>query len=229
MGYFTETAAASLGLFGKKSGIPDWTALSDEALAARYREGGDKQLVGVLFQRYTYAVIGLAYKYLEDRDEARDLVMQVFEKLLSDLRDHEIQQFKPWFFAVVRNAALMELRSRKRRLHREDRYREFLQSDGEDEAADLVESVDDWHLGFQGAANGLNTDPLHRLEEAMTRLNEAQQRCVDLFYLKKKSYVEVSEITGYSMNQVKSHIQNGKRNLRILLEKGNEDKYDSTS
>ena len=63
---------------------------------------------------------------------------------------------------------------------------------------------------------------LQQLEYAVTLLKDEQQTCIDLFYLKKKSYVEVADETGFTMKQVKSYIQNGKRNLKILIEKLNE-------
>jgi RNA polymerase sigma-70 factor (ECF subfamily) len=59
------------------------------------------------------------------------------------------------------------------------------------------------------------------LESAMDSLKEPQRQCIELVYLKEKSYMEVCEITGYSMNEVKSHVQNGKRNLKIRLESRN--------
>jgi RNA polymerase sigma-70 factor (ECF subfamily) len=57
------------------------------------------------------------------------------------------------------------------------------------------------------------------LEEAINELTEEQKQCVILFYLKKNSYHQISEKTGYTPMQVKSYIQNGKRNLKILLDK----------
>ena len=207
-----------MGLFAKKFNAGTSADLADEVLVVRYRETGDKNLVGELFKRYTYPVIGVAYKYLQDRDDARDLVMQVFEKLLVDLREHEVADFKPWLFAVVRNAALMELRSRKSIRNREEGYWMHVAAEGESDGDDFVESQQDWHLSFQG--NGLQTsiDPASHLENAILQLNDAQKRCVELFYLQKKSYQEVADSTGFSLKQVKSHLQNGKRNLRLILE-----------
>ncbi len=204
-----------MGLFGKKS----LAELTDEVLVARYQETGDKNLVGELFKRHTYALIGVAYRYLEDRDDARDLVMQVFEKLLDDLRVHRIEHVRPWLFAVVRNAALMELRSRKSVRHRQEGYRIHLETQEEG----FVESEQEMHLDFQFSfgKNGKNAafqDPLDNLEIALSRLNDLQKQCVELFYLQKKSYQEVAELTGFSLKQVKSHLQNGKRNLRLMLD-----------
>ena len=54
---------------------------------------------------------------------------------------------------------------------------------------------------------------------SLEELNPEQKQCLILFYLEKKSYQEISENTGFSLMQVKSYIQNGKRNLKILLDK----------
>lgn len=207
-----------MGFFGKKT----LDTFADEVLVARYRESGDKALVGELFKRYTYPVVGLAYRYLEDQDDARDLVMQVFEKLLVDLREHRVEQFKPWLYAVVRNAALMELRSRKAARNRQEGYRMHVEAQEDD----FVESEQDLHLDFQISfhKNGVHDggrasapDRLSGLENALARLNEPQKRCVELFYLQKKSYQEVADLTGFTLKQVKSHLQNGKRNLKLML------------
>jgi RNA polymerase sigma-70 factor (ECF subfamily) len=65
----------------------------------------------------------------------------------------------------------------------------------------------------------LNEKTYDYLTEALKELNTEQQVCVTLFYIEKKSYQQISEHTGYTMMQVKSHIQNGKRNMKILIEK----------
>jgi RNA polymerase sigma factor (sigma-70 family) len=191
--------------------------LTDEVLAARYRETGQREWVGELFRRYTYAVIGVGYQYLKDREDARDLAMQVFEKLLVDLREHRVEHVKPWLFAVVRNAALMELRKRKSARQAEER----LHQEPEFSSAEFVESDADWHLALeQWGLNGQEHAPdrRERLMQALGELNSAQQRCVTLFYLEQQSYQQVAERTGFSLKEVKSHLQNGRRNLQIRLQ-----------
>lgn len=70
-----------------------------------------------------------------------------------------------------------------------------------------------------------NESILKDLEEALKHLNKEQKTCIRMFYLEKKSYQGIAKETGFSMLQVKSYIQNGKRNLRLLLEK-RLDKFD---
>jgi RNA polymerase sigma-70 factor (ECF subfamily) len=57
------------------------------------------------------------------------------------------------------------------------------------------------------------------LETAINALSAEQKQCIELFYMNEKSYREVEQITGYSYNEVKSHLQNGKRNLKQLVER----------
>ncbi len=62
---------------------------------------------------------------------------------------------------------------------------------------------------------------LIKMQKCVRDLNSEQRQCVTLFYLEKKSYSEIAETTGYSMMQVKSYIQNGKRKLKLMMESGN--------
>jgi RNA polymerase sigma factor (sigma-70 family) len=63
------------------------------------------------------------------------------------------------------------------------------------------------------------------IERAMQTLNAGQRRCLQLFYFEKKSYKEIADLTGFSIKQVKSHIQNGKRNVKNNLESGTSANY----
>lgn len=179
--------------------------LQDSELVSRYKQTGDNALVGILFERYTHLVMGVCMKYLKDEDESQDALMQIFEKLLVDLKKHEIAQFKGWLYSVARNHCLMFLRSRQSELKKQKELKKDMTV--------LMELDDQVHL-----SNVNNKEKqLSQLEEGISQLNEEQRRCVELFYLQEKCYQEVAEITGYSMNQVKSYIQNGKRNLKIYL------------
>jgi len=188
--------------------------LSDEQLAARYRLSGDMDITGILFERYTHLLFPLCYRYLGDEDEAEDMVMLVFEKLLEELRHTEVRNFKGWLYQVARNQCLMHLRH----LGSVERSRKEILSDLQSE---LMESSDHQHL--LSGDNG--EEDTSELMKAIEQLGESQRRCIGLFYLEEKSYKEVADSTGFSMNEVKSHIQNGKRNLKLLIlkNKGSDD------
>jgi RNA polymerase sigma factor (sigma-70 family) len=184
--------------------------LSDLDLVSRYKETGDNSFVGVLFQRYTRLAFAVSIKYLRDEDESKDAVMQVFEKLLTDLKKHEVTNFKSWLHSVVKNHCLMYLRSRQSRMMRQEEMKKDMR--------DVMESTYDLHL-VKGDEKEIQ---LNMLETGIGQLNEGQKLCIEMFYLQEKCYQEIADETGLSLNQVKSHIQNGKRNLKIYLTEKNE-------
>lgn len=175
---------------------------TDEELISLYKKTDDLEIVGVLYDRYTALTFGVCLKYLKDREESRDAVMQIFEKLIITLKSHEVQVFKGWLYVTARNHCLMQLRSRKGKTM-------------EELSPYLMETGGNGHHE-QGAELEGN---LNRLEKCMQLLATEQQECVRLFYLQQKCYREITETTGYDLNKVKSYIQNGKRNLKICMER----------
>lgn len=186
--------------------------LSDEVLLSEYKRSGESKYAGEIFKRYAHLVLGVCMKYLKNMDEAQDTTMIVFEKLLSELRQTEVQHFKSWLYMVAKNQCLMHLRKQKRH----DTVELNTTSDENDEE-NSMENVAVGHLDDVD----LKEMQLQQLEEGIKTLNHEQQECISLFYLQDKSYVEVAEITGYELNKVKSYIQNGKRNLKIYMDKQN--------
>jgi RNA polymerase sigma factor (sigma-70 family) len=176
----------------------DHTTLTDEELLHAYRAGGDNQWLGHLLQRYTTLLLGVAYKYLKDKALAEDAVQQVFEKVLIHLPKEEILNFKGWLYVLMRNHCLQQLRNKT-----------YLA----DEAA--LAYVPDKETNKEEALWHEHT--LEQMGEAMKMLNEEQQKTLKLFYLDKRSYEQIIETTGYTFMQVKSYIQNGKRNLKTIL------------
>ncbi len=183
-----------------------YKTFDDLQLVAQYKETGDNALVGELHSRHAHLIFGVCMKYLKDEDEAQDASMQIFEKLLKDLKKHEVQQFKAWLHMVCKNFCLMQLRSGQSKLKRDKEMHKDM--------ASFVESDPEVHL------TSANTKELQLtfMEECIKGLNAEQKLCVELFFLQEKSYQEVTEMTSYKMNNVKSYIQNGKRNLKICIE-----------
>ncbi|MFZ1632675.1 MAG: sigma-70 family RNA polymerase sigma factor [Chitinophagales bacterium] len=196
-------------LFNRSKKLSD---LSDEVLLSEYKRSGDSKYAGEIFKRYAHLVLGVCMKYLKNMDEAQDTTMIVFEKILDELRQTDVQHFKSWLYMVAKNQCLMHLRKQKRH----DIVELKTEVDENDESASM-ENVAIGHLDDVD----LKEIQLQQLEEGIKTLNPEQQECISLFYLQDKSYVEVAEITGYDLNKVKSYIQNGKRNLKIYLEKRN--------
>lgn len=176
---------------------------TDEELIARFLETGNNFFIGELYKRYTHLVFGLCLKYLKEEVAAEDMVMNIFEKLLMKLKTEKIEFFKSWLYIVAKNECLMCLRKAGR---------SSMFSVDEKKLEVVMENDQDLHL------NGEQREQvLQALEKGISELNEGQRICIELFYLKEKSYNEVSAETGYSLNEVKSYIQNGKRNLKNYL------------
>jgi len=149
-------------------------------------------------------------KYLRNETEAQDAVMNIFEKLFHDLLQHEIVNFRSWLHSVCRNHCLMQLRKPDLSISL---------SDDDDENESLFMKIDS--ILHQEYTGNDNEEKLQELETAIQDLKDQQKKCIELFYLKRKSYEEIATLTGYTNHEVKSHIQNGKRNLKIaLMEKG---------
>ena len=164
---------------------------------------GDTTFVGILYKRHGHLVLGLCLKYLKNRGEAEDAVIQIFSKLLSDLKKYKIEYFKSWLYVYSKNFCLMALRKRQSKLKKELELRENSHL--------FMDLSDPEHLKEKERQMVL-------LEQAILLLNESQKVCISLFYLENKSYAEITAITGFSSNDVKSYIQNGKRNLKLKME-----------
>ncbi len=186
--------------------IPKKTSsLNDEHLVDSYKKSGDLQVLGNLYENYMPLVYGVCLKYLKDTEASKDAVMQIFEQLIAKLKNHEVANFKSWLYVLSRNFCLMELRKSQKNntINIDDTFVE---------SAPLLHHDD---------SNTKETQ-LVLMEKCIETLTEEQKWSVKLFYLQQKCYTEVANVTGYDLNKVKSYIQNGKRNLKICIEKNGE-------
>lgn len=173
---------------------------SDQDLLNQYYHNRDNRLLGILLQRYTLLLLGVCLKYLKNEEAAKDAVQQIFLKVIHELQRYKVQFFKSWLYMIARNHCLMQLRK-----HDVKSVAEFSENIIEEEFF-LQEEVKKEKL-------------LSTMEASMDELNSDQKTCITLFYLDKKSYQQISAQTGFSLMQVKSYIQNGKRNLKLLVER----------
>ena len=169
--------------------------LSDEELISDFRKTGNPAIIGVLFDRYSHLVYGVSYNYLKDEEDCKDAVLHIFENLGRDLNRYEIKNFSSWLHVVTKNHSLRQLSKRK----------DTVPLTFQPELIEEEDSIPEFNIH------------LPNLSLAMNQLNDEQKICIDLFYIKELSYKEITEKTGYNLNQVKSFIQNGKRNLKLIL------------
>lgn len=172
----------------------------DEQLLWSYRQSGDVAVLGRLYESHVPLVYGVCLKYLQDEEKAKDAVMGIFEELTVKVPQHEIKQFRSWLYVLSRNYCLMQLRSGKKM------------------AMVNLDDVMEFEA-FPHPDHDNREEAMAALERCMDKLPPAQKQSIGLFYLKERCYKEIADVTGYSLNEVKSYIQNGKRNLKICLEK----------
>lgn len=180
--------------------VPSHASLTDKELLQLFYADHNNEWLGWLLERYTLLLYGVSMKYLKDQEEAKDAVQQIMLKAIIGLHKYEVTYFSSWLYMIAKNHCLMKLRDKKFPPIPVDAVEELIET-GEEPDFLKKENL------------------LQQLETAMRDLSREQKQCISMFYLQKKSYQEIAAETGYSLLQVKSYIQNGKRNLRIIMEK----------
>jgi RNA polymerase sigma factor (sigma-70 family) len=186
-----------MSFFNRPKNLDD---ADDSTLLDNYRNGGDIAILGKLYERQMPLVYGLCLKYLKDEEAAKDAVMGIFEELIIKVKQHQVKQFRSWLYVVARNYCLMQLRTGKKL--------DVINLD------DVVEFIP-----FLHPEDNNHEQTMRSLETCLQKLPVNQKQSVSLFYLKEMCYKEIAELTGFGLNEVKSYIQNGKRNLKICLDK----------
>jgi RNA polymerase sigma factor (sigma-70 family) len=182
-----------------------YSHITDAELLEKFHQDQDNQWLGILLQRYTLLLFGVCMKYMKNEEEAKDCVQQIFLKALTELKKYKVDYFKSWLYMVAKNHCLMKLRGKQGK-NTTDIQENLVSVIMEEEQEEKIRHIE-------------KNQRLELMNQAIGELSEEQRCCIMLFYLEKKSYNEISEHTGFTLLQVKSYIQNGKRNLRILLDK----------
>jgi RNA polymerase sigma-70 factor (ECF subfamily) len=175
---------------------------SDEALLAHFQQSGDLQVLGTLYSRYTELIYGVCLKYFKEEEAAADGVMDIFEELVQKAKKHEIDKFRPWLYVLAKNHCLMRLRKAGQNL--------TVSFD-----PGLMYSLDLLHPEQEEQAE--REIVLKKLETCIEKLPDQQKDCVRLFYLEDRSYKDIAEGMRLDLNLVRSHIQNGRRNLKNCM------------
>jgi RNA polymerase sigma-70 factor (ECF subfamily) len=176
------------------------TQNTDETLLFNYQRDGDLKVLAELYQRYMDLVYGVCLKYLRTPDDAKDAVINIYEELTIKVKKHQIEHFKAWLYQLAKNHCLMILRKKKTIPFEID--------------SELVQLKDESHLEEAMAKEA----HLTIMQECINQLVSQQKTAIELFYFKEKCYKEIAEITHMDVNNVKSFIQNGRRNLKICMD-----------
>lgn len=177
--------------------------LTDAELLERFYTTRDNKWLGILLPRYTVLLLGVSMKYLRHEEDARDAVQQIFLKVIAELPKYKVEYFKSWVYMIARNHCLMRLRNLKSSREMNHPF---------DEETGSAQEPHDTTETLEKEARMLS------LEENLRKLSKEQYECIHLFYMKKNTYDEIAQKTGYSLSQVKSYLQNGKRKLKLFME-----------
>ena len=188
--------------------------LSDELLIWEYQQTGERELVGELYSRYHHLAFGTCLKFLKNREESSDLVVEIFEKLLHKLSTEQVQHFNSWLYALCKNECISYIRRQAAQRNRRENWAEeekrpeiFMENEA------LLRLCEE-ELSQEEEEEAQNV----QVRAALKKLPREQRLCLTLFYFKEKSYQQIAEKTQFSLLQVKSYLQNGKRNLKKLLQ-----------
>ena len=177
------------------------TASPDVELLKQYQQEQNQRILAELYLRYADLVYGVCMKYLEDQEAAKDAVMNIYQELVEKAQNHTIDNFKSWLYVVAKNHCLMELRKNKKM--------PVVTFEGQ-----IMQSEDFSHL-----ENVMEKEQqLNKLEQCIESLSNEQKQTVKLFYLQNKCYNEITTVTGFDWNKVRSLVQNGRRNLKNCME-----------
>lgn len=192
----------------------DISQFSDEELLLQYRQRGDKELIGELYSRYHHLAFGACLKILKNKEESSDLVVDIFEKILKKLATEEVHNFNSWLYSLCRNECISHLRKQKAQRNREGSW-----EDPEKKAEIFMENEALLRLCEEEIAEEeIEEDQEEQVRAALRQLPREQKICITLFFYQQKSYQEIADKTMFSLLQVKSYLQNGKRNLKKLLQ-----------
>ncbi|HEY5370444.1 MAG TPA: sigma-70 family RNA polymerase sigma factor [Hanamia sp.] len=177
------------------------SAQNDAELVEQYKSGGDINVLGELYGRYMELVYGACLKYFKEPEEAKDAVINIFEELVTKLKKYEVSNFKSWLYQLAKNHCLMKIRSGK--------------------SKPVMVDVDIMHLGENNHLDNISEkeEQLNGMENCIEQLPGEQKQAIQLFYLQEKCYKEIADLTETEINKVRSFIQNGRRNLKICMEK----------
>jgi RNA polymerase sigma-70 factor, ECF subfamily len=180
----------------------------DEVLLRKFTSTGDLEVLGELYSGYMHLVYGVCLKYLKNRDEAKDAVMQIFEKLITEIPKQKIENFRSWLHVVTKNYCLMQLRSEK---SNDEKYKDWINN-----TSVFMESTPVLH-----PIDETDSDREKDLSDCIEKLKAEQKECIQQFYYENRCYSEIAKNMGFDEKKVKSHLQNAKRNLKLCLEEKN--------
>ena len=177
---------------------------SDLDLIEKYRRTGETAYLNDLYRRYLHLVYGVCLRIIKDPHRSEDACMEVFERVTTLLKDQDVRSFQNWLYFVTRNYCYKLV---------QQPILDLLSSE------ELEQKTGVSFVEKEREETQIKEAMYEDLEAGIAQLPEEQRLCVVLFYYQRQSYREIAQTTGQDEKWVKTHLQNGKRKLKILLDK----------
>lgn len=186
-------------------GDPAPSRLDDETLMIQV-QSGDREALGVLFDRYSRLMFGVAARILRDVSEAQELVQDIFVNLFSNKEqafNSARSSFRSWLIQVVYYRAF-------------DR-RDYLNARRFYDSCEIGEVVDSVPARYCLESQAQTTEIRRLLEEALSELNHRQKRTLELFFFEGHSLAEISAQLDEPLGNVRHHYYRGLDKLRQVF------------
>lgn len=162
----------------------------------------DSECWGTIYEKYKRYVYAKCYSIVRSEEDARDLTVESFIKAYENLQSFDLSKpFLPWLNRITINLCIDHIR-KKNRIH----FDQLSEHPNVGSGENITHQIE-------------LDEKKKKIKKAIYKLKKSQKRCFCLFYIQEKSYKEIAAITGYSYDEVRSNIQNGKRNFKQLMEK----------
>jgi RNA polymerase sigma-70 factor, ECF subfamily len=179
--------------------------LPDEAAVIARAAGGDRTAFAQLMEHYQSACYGLAWRLLNDADQAADATQDAFIHAYRAMGSYRGGVFRSWLLRITANASYDILRRAQRRPTGP-------LPDPEEGGVELAD------IGaINPVAEAARSELYRHLEIALRRLPEDQRTAVVLCDVYGMDYNEVAAMTQSALGTVKSRIHRGRLRLRELL------------
>lgn len=178
---------------------------TDEELVAIIREG-ESELYSLIMRRYKIKLSNYLKRFLNDHDEADDVLQNIFIKVYNNLHGFDIdKKFSSWIYRIAHNEALNFVKKyQKEKTPIEDIEYKLI-----DENSDVSDDMDKQLL--KG-----------KIEKYLDRIKTKYREPIVLFYFEEKSYKEIGDILRIPVSTVGTLITRGKKMLSQIIKKADE-------
>lgn len=187
-----------------RQNLNDWTT---EKLVLAFQLEKKEHYFDELFDRYHALVYKICLGFTANREESKELTLDIFLHVYKQIQGLEVKQFEAWLYTLAKNICLDFLRKQYKAKKNEEKWWK-----SEKNAQNFMENHAFRRLIYE---RELEKDRF--FQQALLSLPENQRRCIELFFLHGYSYKEVGQKTNLKENEVKSYLQNGKRRMTVWV------------